>query len=109
MSKTEKDQIREEIDAIMQARPAPNHKVDLSPLTLGKSVSFEGFCFAQYRGFALYDSPIISLPIAWEKQEPPPLTIQVILSKRPDGCLQFDIRGKGLPCMDQQPFCQVGE
>ena len=109
MALTEKEQIRKEIDAIMQARPGPGRDIDVSPLYEGKSLLMEGFCFGQYRGHALYESGIASFPIMWEKEEPPPLTVQIILSKRPDGCLQFDIRGKGLPLMAQERFDQVGE
>ena len=107
MALTEKEQIQEEIAAILEARPGPERRIDLSPLEHGKSVTLYGSCFGQYRGYALYESGVIGFPVAWGKKEPPPLTVQIILSKRPDGCLQFDVRGKGLPLMAQKRFDQV--
>ena len=97
MALTEKEQINKEIDAIMQARPGPERDIDVSPLYQGKSLLMDGFCFGQYRGHALYESGVASFPIKWEKEEPPPLTIQIKMSLLPNGKLQFDIRGKGFP------------
>ena len=97
MAKTEEEQIQKEIEAIMQARPEPKGDIDMSPLKKGQPVFLEAFCFGQYRGRALYDGGLVSFPILWEKEEPPPLTVQVQMRQLPNGNLQIEMHGEGFP------------
>lgn len=81
--RTEQEQIGAEIQAILDARPKQEMSRMYS-LAVGESFDFEAFCFARYRGFALYDSSEVTFCWPWDKVENPPLSLQIRMTNCSD-------------------------